>query len=87
MNRVASRVAAKEAVLKALGTGVAMLGHAEKGAWWTNVEVVREEKEAPRIQLYGRAQAVAQQAGIGHWLITLTHDGDYAMAVTMGLAP
>jgi holo-[acyl-carrier protein] synthase len=78
---VAARFAAKEAVMKCLGTGWA------QGVSWREIEVVRERGGAPKIALHGRTAEVARRRGIGRILITLTHTGDYAQAMAMALAP
>lgn len=69
----AARFAAKEAVMKALGTGYA------KGVWWRDIEVVRGAG-APRLVLSGGAAARAAALGIARWHLSLTHSGDCAMA-------
>jgi holo-[acyl-carrier protein] synthase len=70
----ASRFAAKEAVLKALGTGWGM------GIAWREVEVVGSRGKAPVVRLSGRARLVAEGRGIRHIHLSLSHDGDYAVA-------
>lgn len=70
----AGRWAAKEAVLKALGTGWA------QGVQWTDVEVVRSPNGVPSIRLYGRAAEFAQQLGIAQVLISISHTKQYAVA-------
>jgi holo-[acyl-carrier protein] synthase len=69
----AARFAAKEAVMKALGTGYA------KGVWWRDIEVVRSSGP-PRIVLHGGAAARAAAMGITHWHLSLTHTGGQALA-------
>ena len=70
----ASRFAAKEAVLKALGTGWG------EGIAWREVEVLGGKGMAPEIHLRGRAREVALRRGIRQALLSLSHDGDYALA-------
>ncbi len=82
--RIAGRIAVKEAVVKTLRIGIAQLGNPQ-GTLWTHVEVLREEHHAPRIKLHHKAAEVAHQLGIETWWVTLTHDGDYAMAMVMGV--
>ena len=69
----AARFAAKEAVMKALGTGYA------KGVWWRDIEVVRESG-APRLVLHGGAAARAAALGITRWHLSLTHTAGQALA-------
>ncbi len=71
---LAARFAAKEATLKALGTGLRM------GVNWQELEVRRERGQAPVMVLTGRSQAIARARGGSRVLLSLTHDGDYAMA-------
>ena len=70
----ASRFAAKEAVLKALGTGWG------EGIAWREVEVAGGRGRAPEIRLTGRAREVAQRRGMRQTFLSLSHDGDYALA-------
>ena len=73
----AARFAAKEATLKALGTGMRM------GVSWREMEVQRERGEAPTMVLSGRCRAIALAKGAREVLLSLTHDGDYALAQAM----
>ena len=74
---LAARFAAKEATLKALGTGLSM------GVNWRELEVRRERGQAPTMVLTGRSEAIARAKGASRVLLSLTHDGDYAMAQAM----
>jgi holo-[acyl-carrier protein] synthase len=71
---LAARFAAKEAVFKALGTGLRM------GVNWREIEVRRTRGQAPTVVLSGRCRALAEARGADRVLISLTHDGDYALA-------
>ena len=71
--QLASRFAAKEAVMKALGTGV-------RGLRWTDIEVVRARGQAPTIRLRGTAQARAERLGIKYLSVALSHSEQYAVA-------
>lgn len=73
----AARFAAKEATLKALGTGLSM------GIHWRELEVRRQAGQAPTMVLTGRCLAIARARGADRVLLSLTHDGDYAMAQAM----
>ncbi|MDQ0286746.1 holo-[acyl-carrier protein] synthase [Desulfofundulus luciae] len=75
----AARFAAKEAVLKALGTGLTA------GCSWQDVEVIPGRQGVPRVELYGRAALLARERGIKKFLITLSHDGSYAVAFAVAL--
>ena len=71
--QLASRFAAKEAVMKALGTGT-------RGVRWQDIEVVRERGRAPTVRLHGTALARAQRIGIEHLALSLSHSEQYAVA-------
>ena len=73
----AARFAAKEAAMKALGTGLRL------GVRWTELEVRRERGHAPSLVLHGRSREIGLQRGGRHMLLALTHDGDYALAQAM----
>ena len=70
----AARFAAKEAGLKALGTGLRL------GIQWRELEVVRERGQAPTLVLSGRSREIGHARGGSRMLLALTHDGDYALA-------
>ena len=72
-SNLAARFAAKEAAMKALGTGV-------RGVAWKDIEVVRQESGAPSIQLHGRAKNQAQRLGIQEMALSLSHSREYAVA-------
>ena len=71
---LAARFAAKEATLKALGTGLSM------GVRWREMEVRRARGQAPVLVLSGRVAELGAARGIRRLHLSLTHDGDYAMA-------
>jgi len=70
----AARFAAKEAALKALGTGWS------DGIAWHDVEVVRGESGPPTLALHGRAAEVARERGVGRLLVALSHGDVSAVA-------
>ena len=70
---LAARFAAKEATMKALGTGV-------RGVSWKDIEVVRHESGAPAIKLHGRAKRRAQRLGLQEIALSLSHSREYAVA-------
>lgn len=70
----ASRFAAKEATLKALGIGKS------RGVAWKDVEVTRNPGEAPRVILHGRAAQIAEKLGVVRLHLSLTHERDMAQA-------
>ena len=73
---LAARFAAKEATMKALGTGV-------RGVGWRDIEVVREASGAPGIKLHGRAERRAQRLGLQEISVSLSHSREYAVAVVV----
>ena len=73
----AARFAAKEAGLKALGTGLRM------GINWRELEVRREPGQEPRLFLSGRSRDIGLRRGGRRMLLALTHEGDYAIAEAM----
>ena len=75
--QLASRFAAKEAAMKALGTGV-------RGVRWKDIEVVRKRGQAPEILLHGTARARAERLGIQHLALSLSHSQEYAVAFVVG---
>ena len=79
----AGRFAAKEATLKALGTGLS------NGIAWRDVELVSGEAQPPRIALHRRAEEIARMRGVTGSHVTISHDGGVAVAVVilMGEAP
>ena len=70
---LAARFAAKEATMKALGTGV-------RGVSWKDIEVVRADSGAPSIRLCGRAEIWAQRLGVSEISLSISHSRDYAVA-------
>jgi holo-[acyl-carrier protein] synthase len=73
----AARFAAKEAGLKALGTGLRL------GVSWRELEVRRERGEAPVLVLSGRSREIGRLRGGSRMLLALTHEGEYALAQAM----
>ena len=74
---LAARFAAKEAALKALGTGLRM------GINWHELEVRREKGEAPQLILSGRCRAIGAAKGGRQVLLSISHEGEYALAQAM----
>jgi holo-[acyl-carrier protein] synthase len=72
--RYAARFAAKEAAMKALGTGWS------NGVRWRDIEVVRAASGKPSLKLEGKAGEVATKLGVKHIALTITHSGNLALA-------
>ena len=70
---LAVRFAAKEAVMKALGTGT-------HGVGWRDIEVLPDSRGKPGVNLYGRAKARAEELGMYDIAISLSHSQEYAVA-------
>jgi holo-[acyl-carrier protein] synthase len=73
---LAARFAAKEAVAKALGTGIGIIG-------WKEIEVVKGPRREPILLLHGNAQARAKALGLGEWAISLSHTHEHAVALVV----
>ena len=76
----AARFAAKEAVSKALGTGIG------GQAGWLDLEIIRDPSGAPKLQLQGNAADFAEQNGITEIQSSLTHARDYAAANAIAIS-
>ena len=72
--RYAGRFAAKEAAMKALGTGW------RRGVRWVDLEVVREAGGRPTLALGGEAGKIAQQLGVKYVALSITHTKAQALA-------
>jgi holo-[acyl-carrier protein] synthase len=74
LEHLAARFAAKEAALKALGTGWS------RSITWQDVEVTRQRNGQPGLALSGSAATIAEELGIQRWWLSLTHIQTHAMA-------
>jgi holo-[acyl-carrier protein] synthase len=70
----AARFAAKEAGMKALGTGWS------RGVRWRDIEVVRPRGQRPTIQFHGQASAIAATLGTNNIALSITHTSEEALA-------
>ena len=77
VQELAARFAAKEAVMKALGTGV-------RGVGWRDIEVLPNRRGKPLVFLYGRGAARAERIELRGLEISLTHSKEYAIASVVG---
>jgi holo-[acyl-carrier protein] synthase len=75
----AGRLAAKEAVAKALGTGFA------GDISWQQVEILRRDGGQPEARLKGAALVVAEKLGITRWLISISHTDAVAFASAIAI--
>ena len=77
VHELAARFAAKEAVMKALGTGA-------KGVAWREIEVLPNHRGKPLVYLYGRAKARAERIGLEGLDVSMSHSREYAVAFVVG---
>lgn len=80
MEKLAGRFAAKEAVLKLMGTG-----------WrgkiaWTDIEVINNPAGQPQVSLSGEVKKIADKLGIKHISVSITHTANFAIASAVALA-
>ncbi len=80
IEKLAGRFAAKEAILKLLGTG-----------WrgkiaWTDIEVVNNSAGQPEVTLSGEVKKIADELGIKHVSVSITHTANFAIASAVALA-
>lgn len=73
----AARFAAKEAFMKALGTGW------DEGVSWTEIEVINDARGKPCIILSGATEALAQSRATGQIHLSLSHEKGYAIATVI----
>ena len=78
--KLAGRFAAKEAILKLMGTG-----------WrgkiaWTDIEIVNNPAGQPEVTLTGEVEKIANRLGIKHISISITHTANFAIASAVAIA-
>jgi len=76
---LAGRFAAKEAVLKVLGTGW------RGGIAWTDIEILPEPSGQPKMTLTGECERIARDLGISRWHVSISHIETHATASAIGL--
>jgi holo-[acyl-carrier protein] synthase len=77
VSELAARFAAKEAVMKALGTGA-------RGVAWREIEVLPNHRGNPLVSLHGRAAKREELNGLKELDISLSHSRDFAVAFVVG---
>lgn len=77
VSSLAARWAAKEAVGKALGTGIGDVS-------WQEIEIINTDRQCPQVQLHGAAAKLAAGLGVTKFAISLSHTKDYAVAFVVG---
>jgi len=78
--RLAGRFAAKEAILKVLGTGW------RGGIAWTDMEILNDRAGSPHLTLSGECARVAERLGITRIFISISHTANYATAMATGVS-
>lgn len=73
---LAGRFAAKEAVAKALGSGIGVIT-------WQDIEILGDEENAPGLTLRGAAAQKAQALGLETWSVSISHSMSHAVAVVV----
>lgn len=73
---LAARFAAKEAVAKALGTGIGDVR-------WVEIEIVNNSQGEPHLVFHGAAQAVADELGLSEWSLSISHTREHAVALVV----
>lgn len=71
---MAGRFAAKEAVVKALGTGIGEIS-------WHDVEILRGREGEPMLTLLGKAKQTAKKLGLTDWSVSISHTHEHAVAI------
>jgi holo-[acyl-carrier protein] synthase len=77
--RLAARFAAKEAVLKALGSGL------QAGIELAEVEILRSPRGRPSVRLSGRARDLAEGQGLASLEVSMSHAGGIAVAQAVSI--
>ena len=75
---LAGRFAAKEAVAKALGSGIGDVS-------WKEIEVLGDEQNAPVLTLHGSAQQRATELGLGIWSVSISHSQSHSVAFVVAI--
>ena len=75
---LAGRYAIKEAVGKALGTGIGDVN-------FTDIEVVNDERGKPELVLHNNAKVLAEQLGLNQWSISISHTTTHAIGFVVAL--
>jgi holo-[acyl-carrier protein] synthase len=73
---LAARFAVKEAVAKALGTGIGKVG-------WKDIEVRLNHCGKPELYLHGEARTKAEEIGVDSWCISISHTRFHAVAIAI----
>lgn len=77
VNYLAGRFAAKEAAVKALGTGFS------EGIWFQDFNIFKDVNGSPCLKLYGKAAQIAEKKEILHTYVSISHEQNTAAAVVI----
>jgi holo-[acyl-carrier protein] synthase len=75
---LAGRFAAKEAVAKALGSGIGDVN-------WKEIEVLGDEQNAPTLTLHGMAEQKAKELGLTTWSVSISHSQSHSVAFVVAM--
>ena len=75
---LAGRFAAKEAVAKALGSGIG-------DVTWKEIEILGDEQNAPQLILHGAAQSKARELGLTTWSVSISHSQSHSVALVVAI--
>jgi holo-[acyl-carrier protein] synthase len=73
---LAARFAAKEAVSKALGTGIGDVS-------WKEIEIVNGARREPVLVLHGKARQLSDDLGVHEWTVSMSHTHQHAIALAV----
>jgi holo-[acyl-carrier protein] synthase len=76
---LAGRFAVKEAVSKALQTGIGPIK-------WQDIETIEGQAGQPLLALHGEAARLAEKLGLKHWSISISHTSTIAIAVAIAMS-
>jgi holo-[acyl-carrier protein] synthase len=75
---LAGRFAAKEAAVKALGSGIGEVA-------WKDIEILGDEQNAPALRLYGMAEQKAREKGLSTWSVSISHSQSHCVAFVVAI--
>jgi len=75
---LAGRFAAKEAVAKALGSGIGDVS-------WKEIEILGDEQNAPVLTLHGMAENKANELGLTNWSVSISHSQSHSVAFVVAI--
>lgn len=75
---LAGRYAAKEAVAKALGSGIGEIS-------WQEIEILEDEYKAPQVHLHKAAASRGKKMGASNWSVSISHSQSHAIAVAVAI--